>query len=91
MNGLGGKVKEKVKLAQIEAGKAKIKFYDISTSKYVTFHFKEISLEEWVNMECPNTHVASEEKFLFFSSYFAAAFAVCSNVCSLDQEKRNNN
>ena len=60
-----GSTKEKVKLAQIEEGKAKIKFYDISTSKYVTFLFKEISLEEWVDMECPNTLVASEEKFLF--------------------------
>ena len=60
-----GKVKEKVKLAQIKEGKAKIKFYDFSTSKYVTFLFKDISLEEWVDMECPNRHSENEEKLLF--------------------------
>ncbi len=59
-----GSVKEKVKLTQIAEGKAKIKFYDISTSKYVTFLFKEISLEEWVDMDCPNKEPESENKRL---------------------------
>lgn len=59
-----GSVKEKVKLSQIEEGKAKVKFYDISTSKYVTFLFKEISLEEWVDMDCPNKEPESENKIL---------------------------
>ena len=59
-----GKVKEKTKLVQLENGSAKAKFYDALTGKYVVFTYKEISLDDWVEMECPNESSEGEEKVL---------------------------
>ena len=59
-----GKVKVKTKLSQLDDGKAKVRFYDASTGKYIIFTFKEISLEDWVEMECPNKIPENEDKIL---------------------------
>ena len=60
-----GKVKEKSKLTQLDNGKAKARFYDTSTGKYIILNFKEILLEDWVEMDCPDNSNKEEGKVLF--------------------------
>ena len=59
-----GKVKEKTKLVQLENGIAKVKFYDALTGKFVVFTYKEISSEDWAEMDCPDTESEGENKIL---------------------------